>query len=459
MLVRSNALNTIRTYTQKPIAVNPDALLKQSKSSHLHKNGTRNYSSPSSSPAKTSTGPKYDRSSFPSSRTSQAISQKGAAPFASTLRPNLTGGTLSRSAGGYSLGGAGRARQFSHTSGCQAQVVQNVSAGIRAFLINGSKARYDGVDSVTGEKRWKAVTKAQDTVLQKWEAANAHHSGSPKGTSLEFQLSPTITAILPFQPSESTLPSSVGEKTINLNSPHLLQTLSSDFARALRDFALITHDLNKLSSFGDLPISLSTNTQGPLLRVRFPGCDANAVSALCDEAGIRRGMIIEDPAWTESRDVEMALLFPFAPTDGSEADSEEEEDVRGFFSPKALSPHQQLQLQRARNVPERNRTRSFSTTTSLYDLSPSSGSELSTLHFDELPALSTPDVFDESPSEFYVEEEEENSSASPSSRSHPAQARADSPAASAPSHEDFEGVEGIYRFLSAIEDARGRPLR
>ncbi|KAI7686762.1 hypothetical protein KC353_g20481, partial [Hortaea werneckii] len=51
-------------------------------------------------------GVKYDRASFPTSRISTTISQSsGRAPFASALRPNLTGGTLGRTAGGYTHGG------------------------------------------------------------------------------------------------------------------------------------------------------------------------------------------------------------------------------------------------------------------------------------------------------------------------------------------------------------------
>lgn len=54
---------------------------------------------------------------------------------------------------------------------------------------------------------------------------------------------------------------------------------------------------------------------GPVLTLRFPGCDADTVSRLCEEVGVRRGVIREDEAWDQDRDVEMALLFPFAPTE------------------------------------------------------------------------------------------------------------------------------------------------
>ncbi|KAK5139645.1 hypothetical protein LTR32_007308, partial [Rachicladosporium monterosium] len=47
----------------------------------------------------------YERASLPKSRVSSNVAQSsGRAPFAHTLRPSLTGGTLGRTAGGYTLG-------------------------------------------------------------------------------------------------------------------------------------------------------------------------------------------------------------------------------------------------------------------------------------------------------------------------------------------------------------------
>ena len=66
--------------------------------------------------ASRSSGVKYDRSSFPKSSIGSAVnSHAGRAPFASTLRPNLTGGALTRTSGGYAWGSgrAGGARYFS----------------------------------------------------------------------------------------------------------------------------------------------------------------------------------------------------------------------------------------------------------------------------------------------------------------------------------------------------------
>ena len=370
-------------------------------------------------------------------------------PFASALRPNLTGGTLPRSAGGYSLGGAGTARRFSHTSGCQAQVVQNVSAGIRAFFVSGSKARFDGVDPVTGEKRWKTVTMAQDKVAQNWQAATAEGASCPRGTSLEFQISPTITALLPLNTSESASTAfnmSTVNETASLNTPGLLQGLSADFARALRDLALISHDLTKLAAFGDLPISLGHSAQGPLLRVRFPGCDADAVMALCDEARIRRGVIVEDPTWAESRDTEMALLFPFAPADSFE-EEHNDEDVRRYFGEQTISQqqswHQDLMWRRPM---------SFTPTSASVLQGESETGELSTLHYNDTFTPSLPEGSDDCLSEIYFNNDDSPLPSSP--HSPPGTYHRPYSDSVRTRNEDFEGMEGIYRFLSAIDDAR-----
>lgn len=264
-------------------------------------------------------GVRCDRASFPDSKVSRAIHLHGAAPFASTLRPNLTGGALPRSAGGYSLGGIGFAgrgvRHFSHTPSAQAQVLQNVSAGIRAFVVNGGKVRFDGLDAKTGEKRFKSISTTEDKILRKLEKPL---EAFVKGTNLEFQLSPTITAL-----STTMFPQSVTNE-LTLANPDILVNLSEDFSHALKDFSAVLTDLRSLSTLGALPITLSTTPLGPVLTCRFPGCDAESVTHLCDEVGIERGIVREDEAWQRDRDSEMALLFPFAPGVEVQVPSEDE---------------------------------------------------------------------------------------------------------------------------------------
>jgi hypothetical protein len=245
------------------------------------------------------------RSSYPSSRVGQAVNRlTSRAPFASTLRPNLTGGTLSRSAGGYGTGAGrvGGARYFSHTPAAPAQVINNVSQAVRAFWLSGQKAQFDGI-SPRGEKQYKPVTALQEETGRKMR--NSHPS-SP-GSYLDFKVTPTITAVGPL----SSIPRTQSKKQSqdSLNCEGLLDVLSVDFARALKDLAAIMNDLKRLSTLGDLPISLPNNST---LRVRFPGCDADTVECLCQELGIRRGLIYQDAEFDSRNGTEMALLFPFA---------------------------------------------------------------------------------------------------------------------------------------------------
>ena len=236
------------------------------------------------------------------------MTQSSGAPFTSTLRPNLTGGALPRTAGGYGLGGSLRGvRQFGHTSGAQAQVVQNVSAGMRAFCIGGGKARFDGFDQQTGAKKFKVVSEAENCTVRIIEKSR---SSWVKGANLEFRLNPTITAL------SASLPTSTGGEFNGqtLATVGFLDTLSVDFARALKDLSAILTDLTRLAALGELPVSLTKSQHSTTLSVRFPGCDADILGRLCDEVGIHRGVIREDEAWNNDKDVEMALLFPFAPS-------------------------------------------------------------------------------------------------------------------------------------------------
>ncbi|KIX07958.1 uncharacterized protein Z518_02612 [Rhinocladiella mackenziei CBS 650.93] len=252
------------------------------------------------------------RASYPTSRTAGAVQQwTGRTPFASTLRPNLTGGTLCRSAGGYGLGGGrvGGARYFSHSPAAPAQVVNNVSQAVRAFWLSGQKARFDGTNPRTGEKRFRAVSSLQDDARHIMDASPANAPGS----FVDFKVSPTITAVGPLSsvPRSSTTSCNYEFHQDTLNNVHLMSNLSLDFTRALKDLAAIMNDLKHLATLGDLPISLHNSTT---LRVRFPGCDADTVESLCRELNVKRGIVGQDENFDAQNGTEMALLFPFAPS-------------------------------------------------------------------------------------------------------------------------------------------------
>ena len=433
------SLEPIRIYAQNQ-PIHPLAYLKQSRSQNSNRWFSTTARTFTTSTARAHTGLKYDRSSFPRSKVSKAISQRGYAPFASTLRPNLTGGALPRSAGGYSLGGAGKGvRYFSHTPGAQAQVIHNVSVGIRAFFVGGGKARFDGVDPVTGEKRFRSISQTEDAVYMQWESPM---SSLMRGTNLEFRLSPTITALCPSFPPEMS-----NFDTISLNDIDLLSNLTSDFARAIQDLTLILTDLRALSTFGNLHISLTHTPTGPVLKVRFPGCDADLVSRLCDEVGVRRGVVVEDEGWhtvqvekagRADKDVEMALLFPFAPNTTPSLPSEGGEYY--FTEPTQRRQRQSDQLD-WRNMLSPSQ-HSQSTAESLHD----------NHSFEEL-TLKSPDLHARSPISGYESLRESDFASEDPYLDTASQVK---PAAHGTGAEigEYEGLEGIYKFLQVCEEAR-----
>ncbi|TDZ30527.1 hypothetical protein C8035_v002786 [Colletotrichum spinosum] len=252
------------------------------------------------------TGPRFDRASFSSSNTSRRVGQMtGRAPFASTLRPNLTGGAFPRTQGGYSTGGG--ARYFSHTPAAPAQVVHNVSVAMRAFCLSGQKVRYDGLNA-RGDFRYRAVTELEQAAYVKMMGGDRRNTGA----FVDFALTPTMTALSPlgaavaagFTPADNVAPAA------SLGEQGFLDVLSIDFARAVKDLAIIFADLQKLASLGDLPVSLH---QGKSLRVHFPGVDAETVERLCDDYNVHRGVVGQDSMSEEEAGVPVALRFPFAP--------------------------------------------------------------------------------------------------------------------------------------------------
>jgi len=252
-------------------------------------------------------GVKFDKASLPKSRIGGIVNaQSGRAPFASTLRPNLTGGTLGRTAGGYGWGSgrAGGARYFSHGPAAPAQVINNVSQAVRAFLVGGQKAQFDGVNLHNGEKRFKTVSALQDQVNR---TLNKVPKATP-GSYISFNVNPTVTALTPLKAVKGF--ASFAQEKDSLNNEGFLDILSVDFSRAVKELAAILKDLQRLAELGDLPIVYEHST----LKVHFPGCDAESVETLCNDLGVQRGVVHQDEDFDAFVGTDIALLFPFAPS-------------------------------------------------------------------------------------------------------------------------------------------------
>jgi len=347
------------------------------------------------------------KSRYASSRIGQAIRQStGHAPFASTLRPNLTGGAFSRSAGGYGLGSGrlGGQRYFSHTPQAPAQVINDVSQAMRAFMLGGKKLHYDGMDPGTGEKRFKTVSSLQDKATMKMINVPRATSGS----FIDFNINPTVTALAPM-----TMSAVPGYKPANsmdtLHSEGLLDILSIDFTRALHELALIMSDLRSCSALGDLPISYQHNR----LRVHFPGVDPETVESLAAELGIKRGVIGQDSDFDSFVGAEIALLFPFAPSDGGSVRSLNDLPL---YSPRE-SPMQEMDA--------------LSSPTTLSDTG---------LAYEDMEAFSSgSEDFETIPSRSYAFES--------SPRSVSRDRRNETPF-------EYQDFEGIYRFIELCDNAR-----
>jgi hypothetical protein len=343
--------------------------------------------------------PRLDRSKLPSSNTSRRVAAfSGRAPFASTLRPNLTGGAMPRTAGGYSMGGG--ARYFSHAPAAPAQVVQNVSQAMRAFLLGGQKLRYDGVNA-RGVPQYRAVSNLENDAMDRLSAIPRFAPGA----FIDFQLSPTVTALSPLAAALTHATGRSGFKAnptvdaTNLNTEGFLDVLSSDFGRALKDLTAVYADLRRLAILGDLPITMEKNST---LRVRFPGIDAETAHRLLDDIGVERGIIGQDADFDAAMGGSVALKFPFAP-DGEKT----------LTSPGGSARSQ----------------------TSL------DFEELSSLGDDSMVREAFADEMVENP---WLSEPEGYEHMSPPMSSHERCSA------------EFEGLEGIYRFIEECDRGRGR---
>ena len=178
-------------------------------------------------------------------------------------------------------------------------------------MLSGQKLRYDGVNS-KGDRQYRTVSNLEDDAMHKLSAIPR----SAPGAFIDFKLSPVVTAVSPLAAAIAEGSDVHGFQAgpvatgMNLNTDGFLDVLSADFGRALKDLTSTFADLRRLSVLGDLPISMEGNN---ILRVRFPGVDADTVNRLCDDIGLQRGVVSEDPDFGTAGGVPMALKFPFAP--------------------------------------------------------------------------------------------------------------------------------------------------
>lgn len=322
----------------------------------------------------------------------------------------------------------GGPRYFSHGPASQAHVVQNVSQAVRAFFVSGQKAQFNGINPHTGEKRYKTVTSLQEETGRKMR----NLPRATPGSYLDFAVNPTITALTSLNRVAGYTASEETDR--HINSSGLLDVLSVDFSRALKDLAAVLNDLKRISQLGDMPI---TYEQPGSLRVHFPGCDAETVENLCEELGVQRGVVVQDDDFDAFAGTEIALLFPFASScPPSECDSHERDLARWFEQPKKqkVEWHTMLTPSETSEAPEEH----FSTRSA---------------QSEDSYAFAIPDEATGNPWQ--------NDSVSVSTPSeyetlHYSSSSSRGNARSVTTPLEYQGLEGIYRFIEECDSVRLR---
>lgn len=193
-------------------------------------------------------------------------------PFATALRPRLTGGAFPRTASGYSLGNGGvaGARFFSHGPASPGEVITQVAQAMRAMAMGGKNAAEEYRKQ---QNRGKAGVRAH-------LAAALVQDGTAPGAYVDFHMAPTFTSL-----------SKLNKKSIG--NQGFMASLDEDFTEIVNDVAAVWSELQKLATLGDLPVSLAKD-KDDTIRVHFAGCDRETVEKLCLEVGVMRGIVGEE---------------------------------------------------------------------------------------------------------------------------------------------------------------------
>ena len=266
-----------------------------------------------------------------------------------------------------------------------------------------------------GEKQFRTTSVVQEKAGRMLRSIPA----AAPGSYVDFRVSPTITALGPLS-NVSRAPTT--DEQESLNNTDVMKTLSVDFARALKDLAMIMNDLQKLSVLGDLPLSLPN---GSTLRVRFPGCDADTVNGLCKDLQICRGLVYQDEDFDLSNGTEMALHFPFAPSHAPSEMAFAPKDGGGQdLNDNALDWENMLSSQQQQSSNRSTRS-------------------ITSEEFEEIETVQeNPWLFSDYSSLNASDEGNAAAYFRPASQ------------VLAPSSSEYEGVEGIYRFLEECDRAR-----
>jgi len=148
---------------------------------------------------------------------------------------------------------------------------------MRAFVLSGKDTSY-----YSAKRRNNTSTYARGQIKMHLAALNTDRLAP--GAYVDFHVVPKFTCMSENDP--------VGYTCLDTSTRGgFMDALDVELNSAMRDISRVYQDLRKLSSIGELPVTL---VPPATLRVHFRGCDADLVTALCDEVGVTTGVIHED---------------------------------------------------------------------------------------------------------------------------------------------------------------------
>ena len=188
-------------------------------------------------------------------------------------------------------------RHFSSSPAASADVINNVSAAMRAFWLSGQRAAHDGRHRKGGPARFKTVpVKAKDTKQTPFRPTRR-----TPGSYVEFDLQPHPLALAMATSEEQTL-----------GNAGFLADLEAGLQQHAAAYKRVLADLKLLQSIGSLPLSAPDATH---VRVHFPGTDWEHVERLCLDLGLQHGVVYEEIEPGRGSYEPLALRFPPVPGD------------------------------------------------------------------------------------------------------------------------------------------------
>lgn len=134
-------------------------------------------------------------------------------------------------------------------------------------------------------------------------------------TVVEWSLTPLVTSI-PRNTWTGPTTDDDPAATATLSSTRISIGLAADFARAVQHLATVLADLERLRVLGDLPVRMAPN--GSAIWVVFAGRELEDVAHICDDLGVRRGVVKDVGSKTRGEEIEWWRMMDAQKVEGLE---------------------------------------------------------------------------------------------------------------------------------------------